>query len=331
MIDYSDRTCLVTGASGFLGSYVVEQLVDRGARVRCLVRRSSSRQFLPGRDVEFATGDVTDPPSLGAALAGVDFVFHVAGLIKTPRPEDYYRVNYLGTINLLEACRLERDRVKRVVIVSSQAAVGPSVPGHPTNETHPCAPVTPYGKSKLLAEQAALAYSDRMGITIVRPPTIYGPRDRETLVLFQVIARGVRPVLSGASEISVIHATDLAEGIVIAAAHPAAVSQTYFLASDEIPSMDELTAAIAAALGRRASAIRLPDWTLRGAARFAETARSAGGVSLAFDRWKAEELLSRYWACSNALAKTEIGFTPRITMSRGIAETARWYTRMGWI
>ncbi|MGH2457265.1 MAG: NAD-dependent epimerase/dehydratase family protein [Chloroflexota bacterium] len=329
--DYAGRTCLVTGASGFLGSYLVEQLVDRGARVRCLVRHSSNRQFLPIQDIEFALGDVTDPRSLGAALAGVDVIFHAAGLIKTPHPQDYFQVNYLGTINLLEACRRERGQLRRLIIVSSQAAAGPSSPGQPTIEARPGDPVTPYGKSKLLAEQAALAYRDRLPITIVRPPTIYGPRDRESLLLFQVIARGVRPMLAGPTEISVVHAADLAEGILLAAAHPAAVARTYFLAADEICSLDDLTVGIARALDRSARAIRLPDWAIRGAASLADTARVATGVSMVFDRWKAEELLSRYWACSNALARSELGFSPRIALSDGLLETARWYRTMGWL
>ena len=331
MEDFSDRTCLVTGASGFLGSYVVEQLVERGARVRCLVRRSSSRRFLPSSAVDFVFGDVTDPSSLDEALAGAEYVFHVAGLIKTPRPEDYYRVNYLGAINLLEACRSHRERLRRVIVVSSQAAAGPSAPGRPVDESRPCSPVTPYGKSKLLAETAARAYFDRLPITIVRPPTIYGPRDRESLLLFQVVARGIRPSLVGGSEISLIHAADLAEGIILAAAHPAARSRTYFLASDETPSMDQLTAEVAAALGRSAGRITVPDWSVRGAARFAEAIRVFGGSSMIFDRWKAEELLSRYWACSNQLARAELGFSPRVSLHEGIVETARWYRKMAWL
>jgi nucleoside-diphosphate-sugar epimerase len=331
MDDIANRTCLVTGASGFLGSYVVEKLVERGARVRCLVRPTSIRDFLPSHGAEFVIGDVTDYASLRDALVGVDFVFHVAGLIKARRPEDYYRVNYLGTINLLEACRTYGDRLRRVVVVSSLAAVGPSEPRKPLAESAPCYPLTPYGKSKLRQEQAALAYQRDLPVTIVRPPTIYGPRDRETLLLFRAIALGIRPSVLGRSEVSVVHASDLAEGIILAAVHPAAVGQTFFLTGDDILSMMDLLKEITAALGRPSVSVPIPAWALRGAALVAEGLRNLGMAPIAFDRWKAEEILSGYWACSNARAKAQLGYAPRIGVSDGLAETAQWYRKMGWL
>jgi nucleoside-diphosphate-sugar epimerase len=331
MEELTGRTCLVTGASGFLGSYVVEKLVQSGARVRCLVRRSSRRDFLPATGTEYVLGDVTEPSSLPRALSDVDYVFHVAGLIKAPRPEDYFRVNYLGTINLLESCRAHRDRLRRVVVISSLAAAGPSEPGAPVVETSPCRPVTPYGKSKLQAERAALAYRDQLPLTIVRPPTIYGPRDRETLLLFRTVALGLRPALPVRSEVSLIHAADLADGIVLAATHLAAVGQTYFMSGDDVMSIDALLELMAMAVGRRGLEVPVPAWALRGAARAAETLRQLGMASLVFDRWKAEEILIGCWACSNARARADLGFAPRVAVADGFADTVRWYRKMGWL
>jgi len=331
LTDLNGQTCLVTGASGFLGSFVTENLVEHGARVRCIVRRSSRREFIPTLGTEFVPGDITDVASLRSALVGVDVVFHLAGLIKAAHLEDYYRVNYLGTINLLEACRAQGDRVQRLVLVSSLAAAGPSEPGHPVVETSPCRPVSPYGKSKLEAERALVAYRSHLPVTVVRPPTIYGPRDLETLLLFRVAALGIRPSLGSGSEVSVIHAADLADGIILAATHPAAVGQTYFMASDETPSIDDLVRQISATLRRRSLAVPIPAWAVRGAARVAETVRDVGGPTVVFDRWKAEEILHGYWACSNARAKSELGFAPRVPLADGLAETARWYRKMGWL
>lgn len=331
MIDLASQTCLVTGASGFLGSFVVERLVERGARVRCLLRKSSSRAFLPNGEIEVAIGDVTDLESLRSAVVDVDVVFHLAGLIKARRPEEYYRVNYLGTVNLLEACREHADRLRRVMVVSSQAAAGPSAPGEPISEESPCRPVTPYGRSKREAEQAVAAFHRHLPLTVVRPPTIYGPRDRETLMLFRLAARGIRPSLAGGGEVSVIHASDLADGILLAAAHPVAIGQTYFMAGDETPSMDELMGAIARTFRSGGIALPISPWMLRAGARAAEVLRDLGGQSLVFDRWKAEEILSHYWACSSARAKAELGFAPRIPLADGLADTARWYRKMGWL
>jgi len=329
-IRMSGRRCLITGATGFVGSWLADRLLAQGASVRCLVRPASlSRLHHPER-VEVCLGDVTEPSSLDSALTDIDYVFHVAGLIKSPRESDYFRVNYLGTINLLEACR-RVPRVPRIVVVSSQAAAGPSRPGQPIDEDSTCNPVTPYGKSKLLGESAAAAYRESLPIAVVRPPTVYGPRDRETLALFKVAKFGFRPRVGVPSAVSAVHVDDLVSGVVLAAIRDEAIGRTYFVAGDEQPSYGELVDGIAAAVGRRGIPIPVPSTTLRAAARAAEVARDVIGLSLIFDHWKAEEMLAGYWACSNQRAKLELGFEPTVRLLDGLRTTARWYRENGWL
>jgi len=325
------RTCLVTGATGFLGSYVVERLVDAGASVRCLVRASSNCVFLPSSGIQFCHGDVTDPDSLSFPLRDVDYVFHLASLIKARSPSAYYRVNYLGTINLLEACQNVAPWLRRVVVVSSLAAVGPSLPGDPLDESSPCCPTTPYGNSKWQQEQVATAYSKRLPVTIIRPPSIYGPRDRETLAIFQCAALGLVPSLPVEGELSIVHAADAADGILIAATSAEAVGRTYFIAGDETPSYRELMTLIGTAVGRHGVKVPVSGWMLRLAGRIAEAAREVTGTPIIFDRWKAEEILGGFWACRNTRAKCELGFEPRVPLQRGLADTAKWYRAMGWL
>jgi nucleoside-diphosphate-sugar epimerase len=325
------KICLVTGASGFRGGWVVEKLIEAGARPRCLVRRSSRRTYLDHPDLELALGDVTEPALLRSAVEGVDVVFHVAGLIKATRPEDYFRVNYLGTINLLEALRRRGTPPERVVVVSSQTAGGPSTPGQPADETMPPCPVSPYGKSKLLQENAARAYADDFPIVIIRPPSVYGPRDRETLLLFQLATRGIRPVFPFPGTISAVHVADLSEGLLLAAIAPRAVGRTYYLSGDETPAPTELMRQIALATGGLTLPVPLPRGIIRAAGRLAERLAEVTGQSLIFDRWKAEEVAHGYWACSNRRAKDELGFAPRYTLERGLRETAAWYREHGWI
>jgi 2-alkyl-3-oxoalkanoate reductase len=140
---------LLTGGSGFLGSYVAERLSAGGHAVRALVRPKSERRFLeklPG--IDFAAGAVDDRASLTQAVKDVDAVVHVAGIVKARRPEEFFAVNTQGTKNLLEAV-LERGGVKRFVYVSSLAAIGPSADGTPVHENAEPHPVTHYGRSKL--------------------------------------------------------------------------------------------------------------------------------------------------------------------------------------
>lgn len=324
------RRCLVTGATGFVGSWLADRLLADGAKVRCLVRPASQHRLHSAGHIEVALGDITEPDSLPAALDGVDLVFHIAGLIKAPRESDYFRVNYLGTINLLEACRAAR-RPPRIVVVSSLAAVGPSRPDRPVDEDSFCCPVTPYGKSKLRTEDAVAAYRPTLPIAVVRPPTVYGPRDRESLALFKVAALGLRPRLGVEGSISTVHVADLVDGILLAAKRDAAIGRTYFIAGDEQVSLAKLIDDIAAAVERVGLSVPVPAPLLRGAGRAAELARSVAGVSVVFDRWKAEEILAGYWACSNERARRELGFQPRVPLTDGLRATARWYRENGWL
>src|SRR5229473_1597583 len=165
---------LLTGGSGFLGSWVAEQLAAEGHLVRALVRPASDRRALeklPG--VQFAPGAIEDRASLAPAVDGVDAIVHVAGIVKARRPADFFAVNTQGTRNLLDAA-LERGGLKRFVYVSSLAAMGPSADGQPVHEGAEPRPVTHYGRSKLEAERSVMAASDRLPVTVIRPPLIYG-------------------------------------------------------------------------------------------------------------------------------------------------------------
>src|SRR5262249_28662616 len=157
--------------------------------------------------------------------------------------------------------------------VSSQAAGGPSEPGQPRDESMPDRPVTPYGKSKHLAEVAARCYDRLFPITIVRPPTIYDPRDRETLLMFRLAALHLRPLLTFEGAISSVHASDLIDGILLTATRPRAAGETYFLNGDEMPTPDEMMGLIADAVGVQEIPVPLPAWAIQAAGRLAEIAR----------------------------------------------------------
>ena len=144
---------LVTGGNGFLGSHLVEALIRRGYRVRCLVRRTSDLRWIQGLRVEYVHGNLADLTSLSRAVQGVDYVYHSAGVIKALKPETYYRVNRDGTRNLLQVCSDSRENFKKFIYVSSLAAVGPSPNGRPLREESCPRPVSDYGRSKLEGEE----------------------------------------------------------------------------------------------------------------------------------------------------------------------------------
>src|SRR3989454_641331 len=244
---------LLTGGSGFLGSFVAEQLSAEGHVVRALVRPHSARKILDKvARVEFAPGAIEDRASLGAAVDGVDAVVHVAGIVKARRPADFFEVNTQGTKNLLEAA--VRHGVGRFVYVSSLAAVGPSMDGTPVPDEAEPKPVTHYGRSKLEAERAVLAAKDRLHVTVVRPPLIYGPRDRETLAFFTSVRNGVLPMTGdGSNTLSVVYVADCASAVVRAlGARGVPSGRTYFVDDGTVYVWRGALAGIESALGRRA-------------------------------------------------------------------------------
>src|SRR5581483_8675949 len=208
---------LVTGASGFIGRHLAEHLLREGVRVRVLVR--DARRWR-GPRTEMAVGDLADRAALRNAVRGVDRVYHVAGLTKARREADYFTVNHLGTVHLLQACLEVNPALRRFVLVSSQAAAGPVWAGRPVTEHDPPRPVSAYGWSKLRAEQAALACSPLLPITIVRPPVVYGPRDRDTLLVFRAARFGLVPRLGPLACLSIVHVDDLVRGTRCAGEHP---------------------------------------------------------------------------------------------------------------
>ena len=205
---------LVTGASGFIGQHLVGFLAKRGHAVRCLVRASSRLEGLEPHDPELVLGDVTDPESLRNAVRGVDVVYHLAGTLKAFTLHDFLAVNEEGTRALAEACA-DRGQPPVCVLVSSAAASGPSPDGRARSEADPPAPVSDYGRSKLAGERAAAAFAARVPTSVVRPPIVFGPGDREFFKVFQLVARGLHLVPTRARRsFSLVHVADLVRHLV---------------------------------------------------------------------------------------------------------------------
>lgn len=324
---------LVTGATGFVGRHVAEDLVRAGHRIRCLVRPGTDSRPLEAAGFPVVRGEVLDAGSLAAAVAGVDAVVHVAGLIAARSFHEMRRVNEEGVARLAAASSLASPRPRRFLLVSSLAAAGPSVRGRPVREDDPPRPVSRYGLSKLLGERAARGtLHPDVGLTIVRPPAVYGPHDRGIHGFFDAAARGILlRVGSRPRRVSIVHGADLAAGIRLALESDAAAGRTYFVADPETHPIDALLARIADAVGGRQRAIRLPEPLLRLAGVLAEeAARAADRVPL-FSRDKVREFLADGWVCDPSRAMGELGWRPARTLDTGLAETAAWYRERGWI
>ncbi len=323
---------LVTGASGFIGSHLVELLLARGHTVRCLVRRTSDLRWLQGFPVEFHYGDVFNPEILRAAVADVDYVYHSAGLTKAKKKEEYYRANTLGTKNLLDAALTTGGSLTRFVLVSSQTAAGPSPGKDPITEDAPPHPITTYGKSKLQAEQECLNAADRLPVTIVRPPAVYGPRDKDIFEFFNTMSRGLQPMVGWHEKyVSLIHARDLVRGIVLAGESAKSVGKTYFVTSPQFYGWAEVGEITRSVLGRNALRVKIPEFGVYAIAAFAEFFALFSKKPALINFEKARDMVQDYWTCDGTKAQRDFGFTAEISLESGIRETVEWYKTAGWL
>jgi dihydroflavonol-4-reductase len=319
---------LITGANGFLGGALVQRLTAAGHRVRGLVRGEPPSPS--GNAVEWVKGDVTVPASLGAALARVDVVFHLAGIRRAPIRSTFFQVNAEGTRNVCDASW--RSGVRRLVLAGSLAAVGPSRPDRPHVESDPFAPEEWYGESKAEAERIALVQRGQLEVTVVRPPRIFGPRDRENLVFFKLIRRGMRLSIGGGPRpLSVVDVDDVVDFLILLAERPEAVGEAFFCPGPATTTLEEIQDQGALVLGAHPRTVHLSPLVLKTLAASADLVSRATGRHLALNRKLARQLLAPAWTCSGEKAAKSLGWRARVPLQESIARSARWYQSEGWL
>jgi dihydroflavonol-4-reductase len=328
---------LVTGATGFIGEALAERLAERGDQVRALVRPTSRTEALTRLGAELAVGRLGEPATLRAALAGVDAVVHLAGLVKARTSRELFAVNADGTRALAEACA-GRTSPPRLVYVSSLAAAGPAAPDRPRVEGDAPAPVSDYGRSKLGGERALRPFAGRLRASVVRPPIVYGPREKELMPELLRMARLGVVVRSGSARkrYSVVHVADLCDGILAVLDRGASLAAEgsrglYFVDSGEVHGWDELALAACGAAGRRARVLPVPEafaYALAAAARVKQAVTGQAAM-ISFD--KLREARQLCWTCSSARAREELGWAPRFDLASGMRDTVAWFRGQGQI
>ncbi len=325
-------TILVTGGTGFLGSYLIEQLVSRGYQIKCLAKDELNAVYLRSLNVEMVLGDLNDGIGWENLLKDVQYIYHLAGVTRARRNEDYYRGNYLATKNIILQCRKFCRYLKRFIFVSSLAAAGPARDGNPLTESMPCHPISHYGRSKMLAEKEVLRYRDELPITIVRPPAVYGPRDRDMLQYIQLIEKGIQPLLGfGKKWLNLIHRDDLINGIIMAGEHPKAVNETFFIGGERSYSTEEIGNAISSILQKRRLKIHIPHFLVYLVGAYSEAFGKICRQEVFFNLQKVREAVQEGWICSVEKAKSCLGFRENLTLNEGMASTCQWYLDQGWI
>jgi nucleoside-diphosphate-sugar epimerase len=306
----------------------VEALAARGDSVAALVRRPGKADLLRALGCQLVAGALDDEAATLALAEGADVVFHVAGCVAARSGADFLRVNRDGAARVAAACA--RSRAGRLVLVSSLAVTGPSRPGQPVDEASGPGPVTAYGRSKRAGEEAVRAAG--VPFTIVRPPAVYGPRDRAFLPLFRAAAHGVVPLLGdGGQELTLVHAADLARALVAAATAEATLGGTYHAGHPQPVTQRALAGAVGRAVGRPLRCLRLPAPLVRGALFVAGAVGRVRGRAPLLDGDKANELLAPGWVCSSEALRRDAGWVAETPLAEGVARTARAYRDAGWL
>ncbi|HHE32083.1 MAG TPA: NAD-dependent epimerase/dehydratase family protein [Chlorobaculum parvum] len=332
-----DEVILITGSTGFIGSRMVDRLAAEGCRVRVLLRpESASSSAASSRSgVETVRAAYDDAEALGKAVSGVDSIIHLAGVTKAADEEGFIAGNVMPVENLLDAVQRHSLELRRFLLVSSLAAAGPAQSPSPgVRESDSPRPVSAYGRSKLLGEEAALRHAGVVPLSIVRPPAVYGPGDRDILEVFAMMKKGyLLSAGSGARQrFSMIHVDDLIEGMLQAFRSEAGAGNTYFITSPRGCAWDEVAEAARPVLGfHRLVRINLPKPLVFGLGTVLEAVAKLSGRPALINRDKAAELVQDYWVCSSEKAEKELEFVAKTSLAEGVAKTLQWYQRKGWL
>jgi nucleoside-diphosphate-sugar epimerase len=323
---------LITGATGFIGGHLTEALHNKGYQLRCLVRKTSDLQWIKHLPIEYVYGDLFDTQVLTRAMKDVEYIYHLAGVTKAKTKEEYFTGNHLATKNLLNAVLASQANLKRFIYVSSQTAVGPTLAGESVDETTPFHPITTYGISKMEAEKECLALMGQLPITIVRPPAVYGPRDKDVFEFFNTMNKGLQPMIGFNNKtVSLIHVKDLVDGIILAGEHENGLRQTYFISSERFYNWKEVGEVTSRVIGKKALRLKIPEFGVYIIATVSELFSLLSRKPVLLNLEKARDIVQNAWTCSIAKAQRELNFRESFTLEEGIKNTVAWYRQHHWL
>ena len=328
---------LVTGASGFIGSFIVEEALNRGFETWAAVRRSSSRKYLQDNRTHFVELNLSSKEQLVEQLRdhNFDYVVHAAGVTKCLDKADFQRINTEGTKNLVDALLEVKMPLKRFIFVSSLSifgAIKEQQPYEEIRETDTPQPNTAYGRSKLAAEQYLESLGTRVPYIILRPTGVYGPREKDYFIMAKSI-KGHSDFAVGfkRQDITFVYVRDVVQAIFLAL-EKGQTGRKYFLSDGNVYQSVTFSNLIHEELGRPWwIRITAPVWVLRIVTFFGEYIGRMTGKVTALNNDKYNILRQRNWRCDIQPAIDELGYQPQYDLQRGVKETIKWYKNNGWL
>ena len=324
----------ITGATGFIGSHIADYFHKNGFIVRCGIREKSNLQWLQDKPYEQVKYSLYDHNSLIEALMDVDYIIHCGGTISALKPEDFFKINTEGTINLLNATKENSTTIKRFIYISSQTAAGPAKSlEEPMKESDEPNPITTYAKSKRKAEESVLEYGIYFPVTILRPSAVVGPRDYAIFPIFKSIKNRLAILIGfNPKYLNLIHSYDLAEATYLACISMNTIGKIYFIASEKPVSWNEVMDILKKELNRKfIIKFRFPHFFVLSAAYCFQQFRKLIRRPHPFNLDKGKDFIQKYWICSIDSAKRDFGFNPKLSAREAVVNTLKWYSENKWM
>jgi len=327
-----ELTAVVTGASGFVGSHLVDYLVEKNYKVRCIVRKTSSLKWLKGKDVEIHICELTDKEGLRKIFDGADYIYHVAGVVKSKKPEGYFKGNVDTTRTLLEAALEFKDNIKRFLVVSSQTSSGPSPLNNPLTEEDPCKPITTYGRSKLAQEELAKSFMDKLLITICKVAAVYGERDTEIFIFFKTFSKGLMTSIGlHDKQVSLLHVADVVRGLYLSATSEKAIGKSYFITSEKYYTWKEVGDVTSKVMNKKPIKVKVPHFLVYIIAAIAQFFSLFSSKAATLNIEKGKDITRPAWISDYRKAYKDFGFKQEISLEEGIRRTVEWYKQKKWL
>ena len=336
---------LITGASGFIGSFIVEEALRRGFETWAAVRGSSSRQFLTDERINFIELNLSSEEQLTEQLRGLqfDYVVHAAGVTKCLDKQDFHRINTEGTQHLVRVLMALQMRIKRFVYISSLSIMGAIREQQPyteIRESDEARPNTAYGHSKLEAEQWLEANSQKLiansqepfPYVILRPTGVYGPRERD----YFMMAKSIKSHTDFAvgykqQDITFVYVTDVVQAVFLAC-EKGVTGRRYFLSDGEVYQSSTFSNLIRKELGNPWwIRITAPIWVLRVVTFVGEYIGHMTGKVTALNNDKYNIMRQRNWRCDIEPARKELGYEPKVKLEEGVRRSIKWYKDNKWL
>lgn len=326
---------LITGASGFIGNFLVDEAIKRGYNVFVTIRKTTNIKKLKEKNVRFIEMDFNDQEDITSKLTGsppFKYIIHNAGITKAFKKKEYFEVNYENTRRFINGIKKSKKIPDKFIYMGSLAGYGPGENNSikPVKRTSQPKPVTEYGKSKLAAERFIIEEAN-IPYLIFSPTAVYGPGEKDLFTTIKLINTGIDFKIGFKPQyFTFVYVKDLVN-VIFDAMKSLIVNKEYFVSDDRLYTKKELSKAIKNALSKKAIPITTPIWFATIVAAITQTISWISGKQSILNVEKIPELSAQNLNCDIEELKKDFNYNPEYDINKGMRETIEWYRREGWL